>query len=144
MSTSENRGEWHAERVAHSVLGKIREIDEDARVQSVTPSALFSKDGGTVLRVTPRNASGVRICQLVRNTWPLTTATCVECSLSGNTIVQVFVPGHGELKRNAQSLVEEMNYVVRILGKLIQVSALALVVVITLAVVTHTDARHKV
>lgn len=132
-----NGGEGHAERVARVVLGRIKEIDGHASVQSVTPSAVFAKNGGVVVRITPGNASGPRICQQVRAAWPLTTAVCVECSLSGDTVVQVFVPDHAELRENALGLAQERNRLVRVLGKLIRLASLALVVVLLSSVLTH-------
>jgi len=137
MSEQERDGEKHAERVALAVLGKIKEIDRDAIVQSVTPSEVFAKNGGVVVRITPGNASGPKICQQVRAAWPLTTAVCVECSLSGDTVVQVFVPEQKEMKENAFGVAKEMSRVVRILGSLIRLCAISLVVVLLSSVLSH-------
>ena len=125
----------HAGRVASAILERVREVDGGARVQSITPSDLFDNpNGGVVVRVSPSNASAARLAQLIHRTWRLTMCTTVECAITGETVVQVFVPGSAELLESAFVAAREQSRSVRVLSVLIRTTTIVLVLMLVLSV----------
>lgn len=125
--SDDGTGGLHAQRVASAILEKVRSVDATARIQSITPSSLFSHGGGVVVRVSPGDASGSRLCQLIQRTWRLTTCTAVDCSISGSTVVQVFVPGGAEMHESALTEAKTSSRIVRWISVAIKVAVTGLV-----------------